>query len=214
MKLFFLSGIVFLSTLLSLSAQEKVNSTITEDSSKLQQSKEVANYFLSLGLNVLDNGNGRLPFNTDEFSINTPFFVSLERRNTSSNFAAVLSFSTNRLKVNSVDKFYYSIDAAARYYFDDYIFNNSDIETYIGLGLGRFFLENNGNNSLNLSGGGRYWFSENFALSIEGIGKVGLKPQNMNVLNHYAYNIGIVWKNNAKNKVLKVPGTETPSALK
>lgn len=207
MKLFLLSGIAFLSALCSLAAQEKVNSINTKDNATFSQPTETSNYFLSLGLNILDNGNSNLPFNTDELSINTPFFASLERRNTSSNFAVVVSFSTNRLKIRSVDKFYFSIDAGTRYYFDDYIFNNNAIETYLGLGLGRFFLENNGNNSLNLSGGGRYWFSKDFALSIEAIGKVGLKPQNMNVLNHYAYNIGIVWKNNSKNKVLKVPGT-------
>jgi len=214
MKLFFLTGIAFLSTLLSLSAQEKVNTTTTAGSSKLEQSTAAANFFLSLGLNVLDNGNSKLPFNADEMSFKVPFFASIERRGATSNFSAVVSFSTNRLRVNSVEKFYYSIDAAARYYFDDYIFKNRDIETYAGLGLGRFFLENNGNNSLNFIGGGRYWFSENFALSLEGNAKVGLKPKNTDVLNIFAYNVGIVWKSNSKNKDVKVPGKKTPIALK
>ena len=214
MKLFFLSGITFLSSLLSLSAQEKVNTTSKAGSFKLEQSTADANYFLSLGLNVLDDGNSKLPFNADEFSFKVPFFASIERRSATSNFSVVVSLSTNKLKVNSVDKFYFSIDAAARYYFDDYIFKNRDIETYAGLGLGRFFLENNGNNRLNFIGGGRYWFSENFALSLEGNAKVGLKPKNVDILNIFAYNVGIVWKSNSKNKDVKVPVTETPIALK
>lgn len=67
---------------------------------------------------------------------------------------------------------------------------------------------------MNFIGGGRYWFSENFALSLEGNAKVGLKPQNADVLNIFTYNVGIVWKSNSKTKDVKVPGTETPIALK
>jgi hypothetical protein len=211
MKLFFLSGIAFLSTVISLSAQEKINTITTADGFKFEQSAGRPNYFLSVGLNVLDNGNSKLPFNADEMSFKVPFFASIERRGATSNFSGVLSFSTNRLKVNSVDKFYYSIDAAARYYFDDYIFKNKDIETYAGLGLGRFFLENNGNNSLSFIGGARYWFSNQFAVSLQGNAKVGLKPKNADVLNKFVYNLGIVWKSNKKNKVSSI---KTSIALK
>lgn len=209
MKSFFLSGIVFFSSLVPFYAQEKVNDTIVNDYFNAKQVSTYSPYFLSLGLNVLDNGNSKLPFNADEWSIVNPFFISLERRNTASDFSAVLSFSTNKLKVNAVETFYFSVDAGARYYFDDWIFNTTDIETYAGIGLGRFFLENNGNNTLNVSGGGRYWFSKKFALSLEAIGKVGLKPMNESVLSHYAYNVGIVWRNSVKKKKLE----ETPIAL-
>ena len=67
---------------------------------------------------------------------------------------------------------------------------------YAGLGLGRFFLENNGNNTLNLTGGGRYWFSDHYGVSFQGFGKVGLSPINTSVLNHYQYNLGLVWRSN------------------
>ncbi|MFV8336891.1 hypothetical protein ACNQF7_12530 [Flavobacterium sp. RSP29] len=209
MKSIFLSGIFLLFPLIPIFAQEKINDAILEDGFNSELSKHRTNYFLTLGLNVLDNGNSKLPFNADEWSITNPFFISLERRSDGSDFSAVMSFSTNELKIKSVDRFYYSIDASARYYFDNLIFNNTDIETYAGIGLGRFFLENNGNNSLNIIGGGRYWFSKNFALSLETIGKVGLKPMNESVLNHYAYNFGIVWRNSVTKKKLE----ETPLAL-
>jgi peptidoglycan-associated lipoprotein len=71
---------------------------------------------------------------------------------------------------------------------------------YAGLGLGRFFLENNGNNTLNVTGGGRYWFSNHYGFSVQGFGKVGLSPINKSVLNHYQYNLGLVWRSN-RNKV-------------
>ncbi|RTZ02066.1 hypothetical protein EKL98_14115 [Flavobacterium bomense] len=209
MKSFFLSGIFLLFPIIPIFAQQKVSNTILKEGFFPKKSEAISPYFLTLGLNVLDNGNSKLPFNADEWSITNPFFISLERRSDGSDFSAVLSFSTNKLKIKSINRFYYSIDASARYYFDDLIFNNTDIETYAGLGLGRFFLENNGNNTLNFSGGGRYWFSKNFALSLEAIGKVGLKPMNEAVLNHYAYNFGIVWGTSARKKILE----ETPIAL-
>jgi hypothetical protein len=214
MKSFFLSGIVFLTSFISLFAQERVSDTIVREGFNPQQTVDRSPYFLSLGLNVLDNGNSKLPFNADEWSFKNPFFINLERRSSSSNFSGILSFSTNKLKIKTVDQFYYSINAGVRYYFDDLIFNNADIEMYAGVGLGRFFLQNRGNNSLNLSGGGRYWFSKNFALSLEGIGKVGLKPMNKDVLSHYAYNLGIVWRSSLRKKTIETPIILEESLLK
>jgi hypothetical protein len=201
MKLFFLSSLLFFCFLKPLFAQEKINHNLRKDSLKPKNSKDGHNYYLGLGLNVLDSGISKLPINASSWSINTPFYISLERTNIISNFSAVLSFSTNRLKVNSIAKFYYSIDASARYYFDDNIFNNTRIERYVGLGLGRFFLENKGNNTLNLMVGGRYWFLKNLAISVELAGKMGLKPKNIDVLNHYAYNFGLVWSGSLRKKI-------------
>jgi hypothetical protein len=82
-----------------------------------------------------------------------------------------------------------------QFYFDDYLFNSEKIELYAGLVLGRFFLENKGNNTFNVTGGGRYWFSDRYGISLQGIGKVGLTPINTSVINHYQYNLGIVWRN-------------------
>jgi hypothetical protein len=197
MKSFFLSGIFILFPLISLFAQEEINASIQEDGINAGLSNQQTNYFLSLGLNILDNS--KLPFNPNGWSIKTPFFVSLERSNTSSNFSTALSLSTNRLKVNSGEKSYFSVNAAVHYYFDHLIFKTKNIETFVGLGLGRFFLENNGNNSFNVIGGGRYWFSKNFGVSLQAVGKLGLKPQNESVVNHYSGNIGIVWGNSVRN---------------
>lgn len=199
-KSIILSGILFILSLTTLHAQE-INTTIKEESSTLSP-VESPNYFISLGLNTIDNGNSKLPFNTGDWSFKTPFFIRFER-SLKSNFAVTLSFSTNRLKVDSGEKFYFNVDFSGLYYFDDYIFNNKNIETYAGLGFGRYYLENNGNNTFNISLGGRYWFSKSFAVSLQGIGKVGLQSVNENVLNYYEYNLGIVWRNSSRKSVLK-----------
>ncbi|MFT5252867.1 MAG: hypothetical protein ACI87N_001889 [Flavobacteriales bacterium] len=103
---------------------------------------------------------------------------------------------------------------AARYYFDDYIFKSDNIETFVGLGLGRFFLENKGNNTINFSVGGRYWFLRNFGVLVQGIAKEGLKPRNEQVLNLFAYHVGIVWRSSPKSKAIKEPNIETLIYLK
>lgn len=208
MKSFFLLGIVFLCSVTALFSQEKLNEMITKEDFIPSQSIAGSKYSLSFGINILDNGNSNLPFNATNWSINTPFFASLERRGFSSKFSPILSFSTNSLKLSSGDKFYFSVDAAARYYFDDYIFKSDNIETFVGLGVGRFFLENKGNNTFNYSLGGRYWFLRNFGILVQGVAKAGLKPRNEQVLNLYAYNVGVVWRSSPKRKAIKEPNIE------
>lgn len=206
MKSIILSGILFALSLTTLYSQD-INSTIKEES-KGTNSTESPNYFISLGLNTIDNGNSELPFNTGDWSFKTPFFVRFER-SLKSNFSASLSFSTNILKVKSGDKFYFGMDLSGLYYFDDYIFNNKNIETYAGLGLGRFYLENNGNSTFNASLGGRYWFSKSFAVSLQGIGKAAIGTINREVQNYYEYNLGIVWRTSLR-KVAQEPKSINP----
>lgn len=187
MKSFYLAGFLFLYASVICAQEIKTETTNQEITSSMPQSK----YTFAVGVNVLDNGGSKSPLTSVSFK--TPFFITAERR-FSSKLAAALSLSTNRLSIASEEKSYTSIDAVGQFYFDDYIFNTEKIEMYAGLGLGRFFLENNGNNTFNVSGGGRYWFSDRYGISLQGIGKVGLTPINRSVINHYQYNLGVVWR--------------------
>lgn len=178
-------GILFLSTsIICAQNARKANTNSSPDHSK---------YAITLGVNVIDNGGNSLPFNAEKLSFKAPFFITTERR-FKSNFSVALVVSTNRLTIESEEKSYVSIDAIGQFYFDDYIFNTEKIEMYVGLGLGRFYLENNGNNTFNITGGGRYWFLDHYGLSLQGLGKVGLKPINDEVINHFQYNLGFVWR--------------------
>lgn len=198
MKTIILSGILFALSVNISQAQEipvltKEKTTLSEDSSK---------YFIGFGLNTIDNGESKLPFNTKDFAFKIPFFLSLERK-IKSNYSVALTFATNSLKMKSTEKFYFGMDVSGRYYFDEYLFKNENIETYAGLGLGQYYLEDNGNTTFNLSLGGRYWFAKNFAVSLQGIGKAAFKPVNSDVRNYYEYNLGIVWRNSSSNKKIK-----------
>lgn len=153
------------------------------------------NYYLSLGLNVLDNGGSELPFDSKKLGFKNPFFIGIESH-FPSDLAVSLSFSVNKAEIQAEEKEYYSIDLSGLYYFDDYIFKNKNIDTYAGLGLGRQYLWNNGSYTVNGILGGRYWILENFAVSLDGVAKIGIKSKNDYILNTYKYNLGIVWNIN------------------
>lgn len=192
MKSLFLLGILFFSTSV-ICAQETIigNSNLEQKTNTTSLSK----YNFTLGVNVVDNGGSNsLPFNAEAISFRTPFFISAERR-FRTNFSISLTGSTNRLALASGERSYTSVDLLGLYYFDDFIFKTEKIEMFTGLGIGRFFLENNGNNTLNITGGGRYWFSNHFGLSLQGFGKVGVNPINESVRHHFQYNLGFVWRN-------------------
>ncbi len=197
MKSFFLCGILFLSTL-TISAQEKVKETAKSEDSKSIPDSDSSKYMLTLGLNTIDNGGTSfLPFNN--LSFKTPFFIAAERRFTS-NLSLAVSVSTNELTMQSETKSYVGVDVVGQFYFDDYIFNNKNIETFAGLGAGRYFLENKGKTTFDVTGGGRYWFSNHFGASLQAYGKVGLQSHVDKVNNHFQYNLGIVWRNGTSKK--------------
>ena len=198
MKSIYLYGMLFLSV---LSSYSQVNQSEKLDQPLIAAPKPT-NYSIAFGVNVLvDKGESRLPINA-VYSFKTPFFLTVERR-FKSKLSMALTLSTNRLEIAAVEKGYFSIDAVGQFYFNDYLFKSKKIEMYAGLGLGRFFMENNGNNTFNLTGGARYWFSNHYGVSFQGFGKVGLAPINTSVYNHYQYNLGIVWRfNQDKGKLV------------
>jgi hypothetical protein len=191
MKSIYLCAMLFLSVISGFSQLKEIE--------KLDQlliaTPNPTNYYVAFGVNLLvGKGESNLPISAD-YSFKTPFFLTVERR-FKSKLSLALTLSTNRMELKAVEKGYFSFDAVGQFYFNEYLFNSKKIELYAGLGLGRFFLENNGNNTFNLTGGGRYWFSNNIGVSFQGFGKVGLVPINKSVNNHYQFNLGIVWRFN------------------
>lgn len=194
MKTYLIMGFLILSTHIVCAQTIKANTTKTDLKDSISSSK---NYSFTIGLNTIDNGESNSPLNS-VYSFKTPFFFTAERR-FNSKLSLALNFSTNRLSIDSVEKFYTSIDAGGQFYFNEYLFNTKKVEMYTGLGIGRYFLENKGNNTLNITGGLRYWLSNQYGISFQGFGKVGLSPINTSVLNHYQYNLGLIWRPN-RNK--------------
>jgi hypothetical protein len=195
MKSFFLIGILFLTTIIF--AQENNTNEIPKEIPKKTVTGEKTNFTITLGTNLIDNNNNSgksIPFIGGNLAFKTPFFIAAEHR-FNSDFATSLSLSTNQLETKTGNKLYMAVDAFGQFYFNDYIFYSEDVETYIGLGVGHYVFENKGNNTVNFSGGVRYWFSQSYGVVAQGIGRVGLPPVNEQVKNIYQVGLGLVWRN-------------------
>ena len=183
MKSFFLIGILFL-----------YNSIAVAQYGRFDES----NTTITLGVNVIDNNNrvvgGIVPFIGVQLDFKAPFFITAEHR-FDSNFSSSLSLSTNQLQTKTNEYLYATIDATAQFYFNEFLFDSDDVETYVGIGLGHYFFESKGNNTFDCLGGIRYWFSGHYGICAQLIGKIGLPPVNLDVSNNYQFNLGLVWRN-------------------
>ena len=183
MKSFFLIGILFLTSSIAFA-----------QNSRNQESSTT----IAIGVNTIDNNNrkvgGIVPFIGGNINFKTPFFITAEHR-FESDFSTSLSLTTNQLTIKTGQHFYTEIDATGQFYFNDYLFDSQDIETYVGIGLGRYFFDNKGNNIFNVLGGVRYWFSDQYGITSQLGGKIGICPVNVDVRNNYQLNLGLVWRN-------------------
>lgn len=181
MKLFFFIGLILLTSAIAFAqTNRKQDSKIT----------------VTVGLNMIDSNNqdkgGIVPF-IGKNDFKTPFFASAEYR-FNSDFSTSLSLTTNQLRTKTGKHIYIATDVSGQFYFDDYWFYSEKIETYIGLGFGQYFIENTAYNTSSLLGGGRYWFSDQYGVSVQLAGKIGLPPVNTDIRNNYQLNLGLVWR--------------------
>lgn len=174
-------------------------------------------FSLTFGLNLIDNSNGSyLPFDSNSIHFKTPFFITAEQ-GIYSNWTLAVMLSTNQLELEdpATSAFYFSADAFANWYVDDLLFQNENIDLYVGLGSGIHTLDGKTSGSFNGTLGFRYWFSNTMALNFQAIGKVNNDgiPQ---VDSHYQFNLGATYRFNKKgHRVAKAETIEEakPSTL-
>lgn len=200
MKSMYLCGMLFLSCF-TISAQEKLVDTLKLDHSKSKMELSNSKYLVTFGLDVIKNG-GNLYMPNQNLEFKTPFFIEAERL-FNPKLSLAVSVSTNQLSIESETKLYVGIDAVVRYNFDYSLFNNKNIETYSGIGFGHYFYNSVGKTTLDLSVGGRYWFSNQFGASVQGLAKVSLQPKDDIIKHHLQFFFGLVWRSNAAKKVIK-----------
>jgi len=181
MKLFFFMGLVLLTSAIAFAQRHKNQSAKTT---------------ITFGLNMIDSNNqdkgGIVPF-IGKNDFKTPFFASAEYR-FDSDFSTSLSLTTNQLLTKTGKHFYLATDLSGQFYFDDYWFYSEKIETYVGLALGQYYIQNTASNTSSILGGGRYWFSDQYGVSMQLAGKIGLPPVNTEIRNNYQLNFGLVWR--------------------
>jgi len=182
MKSIFFNGILFLTTAMAF-AQTNRN--------------QAAKTTITFGVNMIDNNNknkgGIVPFIAGGNDFETPFFAIAEHR-FDSNFSTSVSVTTNQLQTKTGKHFYLATDLSGQFYFDDYLFYSEKVETYIGLGLGQYYIENTAYNTFSLLGGARYWLFDQYGVSMQLASKIGLPPVNTDIRNNYQLNLGLVWR--------------------
>ena len=171
--------------------------TLTGIAQNTENDTRVNKHYFSLtfGLNMIDNSNASiLPFDGNQLYFNTPFFLTAENK-FHKNWSLALTVSTNQLKLDNpaVTEPYFSTDLFANYFLDDLIFNNENIDLYIGAGAGIHTLQGQSAASFNVTGGFRYWVSEKVAINLQTIGKIN-NDGIAQVDNHYQFNLGVAYK--------------------
>jgi hypothetical protein len=183
MKTLFLGAILLLTTTITFSQCRYCNSA----------------YKFTLGVNLIDNNNNvdnAIPLVKGDLTFTNPMFISVERLfDENPNFSIGATVSSNELNINSEKLSYYAVDLSGQYYFNEYLFDSEDVEMYAGLGLGRYFLDKQGASTFNFLGGAQFWFSDNFGISSQLVGKIGINPMPIDVVNHYQMNFGLIWRN-------------------
>jgi len=122
---------------------------------------------LTVGVNAIDNSNkGVIPNDFNQIDFSSPLFLQFERR-LERNWSLALSLSTNKLdsEISDQDGSYNAVDLSANYFIDKYLFKNTNIDLYLGVGFGIHIIDEASSETLNLIGGTRYWFSNRLGLS-------------------------------------------------
>ncbi|AOR26486.1 hypothetical protein FORMA_13270 [Formosa sp. Hel3_A1_48] len=152
---------------------------------------------LTVGVNAIDNSNkGVIPNDFNQIDFSSPLFLQFERR-LERNWSLALSLSTNKLdsEISDQDGSYNAVDLSANYFIDKYLFKNTNIDLYLGVGFGIHIIDEASSETLNLIGGTRYWFSNRLGLSLQLISKVGEFNDTAvtDVGNHHQFSAGLVF---------------------
>lgn len=154
-------------------------------------------YTVTLGLNAVANSADKstIPFLSQNI-YTKPVFFSLERHYAfNPDFSSSISFSMNQFKINGLGAPYKAVDVSSQFYFDDYMFDSDNLETYVGLGGGIFMLEGLKYKTLNVLGGMRYWVSDHYGINSQLVIKRGIMQKLPEIPINFQFNIGIIWSN-------------------
>lgn len=180
------------------------------------------NYFLiNMGTNVIDNSDGEaVPWDADRLDFKKPIFVEIEKR-FNENFAMSFIGTSNSLRiqqpnngtedVTNRNNDFLALNLTGKYFIDRFIFNNNNIDLYVGAGGGYHTVAETSALAVNLNLGFNYWFNNNIGMTFQAIANKGLNNDVSLIDNYYQYNLGLAYKfKGKKENANKVNKTEEP----
>ena len=157
-----------------------------------------------LGMNIVDNDGFQInqPFNTKEWNFSYPLQFTAERK-WSTLLATSVSLSFNNLDENTLqdglypteDLIYVAFDLNGQLYFDHFIFEttrNDWFEAYAIVGLGMPVIDNTVNGSFNTGLGFNFWFSDNWGVRLQSVGKFSFNHGVDNHSNHFQHSVSAI----------------------
>lgn len=88
---------------------------------------------------------------------------------------------------------YYGLDVNGKFFFDDYIVNQSVVDSYVVLGLGVNSVDDFVNETANFGLGLNLWFQPNFGLRLQTLGKYGFEQKTL-LNNHIQHTAELIFK--------------------
>ncbi len=163
-----------------------------------------AKWTIGFGTNFIDNTS---KFNRDflNSSEHWNFISALSVFSVEKSFSENLSVSTT-LALNIIsssklqneqtiakDANYYGLDINGKFFFDDYIFSQSKIDSYVVFGTGINSVDDVTNQTGNLGLGLNFWFQPNLGLRLQTLGKFGFEQDTL-LNNHIQHTAELVLK--------------------
>lgn len=159
---------------------------------------------IGFGVNFIDNtstlNNQYLNTSKQWNSIPTLSQISVEK-SLSDKFSLVSNLSFNVLSTERLQNGilitknvnYYGFDVNGKFFFDDFIANQSKVDAFLVLGLGVNSVDNVTNQSGNFGLGFNFWLQPNVGLRLQTLGKFGFE-QNTLLNNHIQHTAELIFK--------------------
>lgn len=156
------------------------------------------------GVNIVDNDGFQInqPFKAKEWNFNYPMMITAERK-WSALLATSVSLSFNNLDENTLqdgfypnkDLIYIAFDVNGQVYFDHFIFEttrNDWFDAYAIVGLGMPVIDNTVGGSFNTGLGFNFWFSDNWGVRLQSVGKFAFNHGENNQSNHLQHSLSAI----------------------
>lgn len=171
---------------------------------QVDQNQENKKWTFGFGINTVDNnGSSNKQFfnsNKNWSTVSSISKFSIERA-LGSNFSVDAAITYNRISKDKLqngiaitnDLNYFALDVNGKFYFDNYISEQSKVDAYVLAGAGIWSADDVSNQSGNLGLGFAFWIQPGLGFRIQTVGKFAA-VKNQTVNNHIQHSAELVFK--------------------
>lgn len=171
---------------------------------QVDQNQESKKWTFGFGMNSIDNTSkiDSQYLNSDKnWNTVTSLSKLSAERALSSDFAVEAAFSYNKISkekpqngqmiINDLN--YFALDLNGKFYFDNYIAEQSTVDAYVVVGASAWTADNKTNQSGNVGLGLAFWMGKGVGLRFQTLGKFA-SNQEQTVNNHIQHSLELVFK--------------------